>query len=135
MLCCIFCNKTAFNFFFYFWMEAHYGTSGETFGCPENRQSSIFNPFFFFFSFFSFTCALSLGISRALSPPGSLGQINAIKLLMIMLHVRAPVFFLCMPYGELKCGRKTCYMNAWLYSLSKENKIYDPFTLDSHWFL
>lgn len=50
----------------------------------DNRASLIhFSLSLFFFC----TCALSLCISRALSPPGSLGQINAIKLLMIMLHV------------------------------------------------
>lgn len=53
----------------------------------DNRVSLIrFSLVFFFLSFFC-TCALSLGIGRALSPPGSLGQINAIKLLMMMLHV------------------------------------------------
>ena len=30
-----------------------------------------------------------------------------------------------MPSGELKYGIKTCNKNAWLYPLSKENKVYE----------
>lgn len=35
-----------------------------------------------------------------------------------------------MPSGELKYGVKTCYMNAWLYPLSKENKVYEEINPD-----
>lgn len=45
-----------------------------------DNRASLIHFSLFCFGFF-YTCALSLCISRVLSPPGSLGQINAIKLL------------------------------------------------------
>lgn len=79
MLCCIFC--------IFFFNETHYGTWwGKLVSAVALKTDN--QSFWIYFSLFFCTCALSLCILWwKVAPPGSLGQINAIKLLMIMLHL------------------------------------------------